>query len=264
MKLQSQIIGNGHPLIILHGLYGSSDNWLTHGKALADEYTVHLVDQRNHGNSPHTDEHNYTAMEGDLLEYLDQHQIDRAIIMGHSMGGKTAMFFALAHPERVSTLIIVDMSPMEYDSLSDAKTLFHKEIFKGLLSIDLPKLKNRTDAEKQLKPYIPQVRIRKFLLKNLQRNPDDKSFHWQLNLKGLYESLDNILEGIDPEMVSPITAFPILFIKGEESEYINSDSIPIIRAIFPYAEISTIAETGHWLHAEKPEEFMKIVKNFLE
>ncbi|MFO7863048.1 MAG: hypothetical protein R6U85_03525, partial [Salinivirgaceae bacterium] len=149
-------------------------------------------------------------------------------------------------------------------SLSDAKTLFHKEIFKGLLSIDLSKLKTRTEAEKQLEPYIPQVRIRKFLLKNLQRTNDGKSFRWQLNLTGLYDSLDNILEGIDPDMVSPMTAFPVLFIKGGESGYMDDESIPIIRAIFPYAEISTIPDTGHWLHAEKPEEFMKVVSDFIE
>lgn len=264
MKLHSEILGNGHPLIILHGLYGSGENWLTHGKLLSDRYTVHLVDQRNHGKSPHSAEHHYTAMEGDLLEYMDAMQIERAVIMGHSMGGKTALFFALAHPERVSALIVVDMSPKSYDSLSDAKTLFHKEIFEGLRSIPLAGLKSRTKAESLLKPYIPQERIRKFLLKNLQRRKDNKSFYWLLNLEGLFNSLDNILEGIDPEMVSPITAFPVLFIKGELSGYIDEESIGTIRSIFPYAEISTIKDSGHWLHAEKPEEFMKVVNEFLD
>lgn len=264
MKLHSEILGNGHPLIILHGLYGSSNNWLSHGKELSGRYEVHLVDQRNHGNSPHSDEHNYSAMEGDLLQYLDDHQIERAVLLGHSMGGKTAMFFALAHPERVSALIVVDMSPKSYDSLEDAKTLYHKEIFQGLRSLDLPKLKNRTEAEEQLAAYIPQPRIRKFLLKNLQRRSEDKSFYWQLNLEGLWDSLENILEGIDPDMVSPITAFPVIFIRGEKSGYIEDGAIPLIRAIFPYAGIETIKDSGHWLHAEQPEEFMQVVNDFLD
>ncbi len=264
MKLNSQIIGNGHPLIILHGLYGSSDNWLSHGKELSEQYEVHLVDQRNHGNSPHSDEHNYTAMEGDLLQYMDDHQIERAVLLGHSMGGKTAMFFALAHPERVSALIVVDMSPKAYDSLEDAKTLYHKEIFEGLRAIDISKLKNRTEAETQLAENIPQERIRKFLLKNLQRKTDDKSFYWLLNLDGLWNSLDNILEGIDPDMTSPVTAFPVIFIRGEKSGYIDDDAIPLIRAIFPYAEVETIEGTGHWLHAEEPDAFLNVVKEFLD
>ncbi len=264
MELNSQKIGKGQPLIILHGLYGSSDNWLTHGKQLADRYEVHLVDQRNHGHSPHSDEHNYTAMEGDLLQYMDNQQIERAVLLGHSMGGKTAMFFALEHPERVSALIVADMSPKGYDSLEDAKTLFHKEIFKGLRSLDLPNIKNRTEAEDNLSEYIPQPRIRKFLLKNLQRNQSDKSFYWMLNLEGLWNSIDNILEGIDPDMVSPLTGFPVIFIRGSESGYIGKEDIAVIRRIFPYAEIETIEGTGHWLHAEKPEEFMEIVNEFLD
>lgn len=264
MKLSSEILGVGQPFIILHGLYGSGENWLTHGKQLADRFEVHLVDQRNHGNSPRADEHNYTAMEGDLLEYMNLHQIDRAIIMGHSMGGKTAMFFALAHPERVSALLVVDMSPQGYDSFSDAKTLYHKDIFEGLRAIPVHSIKSRTEAEEILKPYVPQERVRKFLLKNLQRNSIDKSFFWKLNLEGLYASLDNILEGIDPEMIRPLTAFPVLFVKGGNSDYINGDSIPIIRAIFPYAEVVTIENAGHWLHAEKPEEFLATVNSFLD
>lgn len=264
MKLNSQIIGQGQPLVILHGLYGSSDNWLSHAKQLSDRYQVHLIDQRNHGKSPHSDEHNYTAMEGDLWQYFQDNQIERAVIMGHSMGGKTAMFFALAHPESVSALIVVDMSPKSYDSLEDAKTLYHKEIFKGLRSLEPGKLKTRTQAEEQLSEYIDQPRIRKFLLKNLQRKSDDKSFYWMLNLEGLYSSLDNILEGIDPDMVSPVTAFPVIFIKGEKSGYIDQEAIPIIRAIFPYAEIETIENAGHWLHAEQPDAFMNAVNNFLD
>ncbi len=264
MKLNSQIIGNGQPLIILHGLYGSSDNWLSHGKQLSDRFQIHLVDQRNHGHSPHSDEHNYTAMEGDLLQYMDEQQIERAVLMGHSMGGKTAMFFALEHPERVSALIVVDMSPVGYESLEDAKNLFHKTIFEGLMSLDLPKLNNRTEAEEKLAEYIPQQRIRKFLLKNLQRKQSDKSFYWMLNLQGLWDSIDNILEGIDPDMVSPLTGFPVIFIRGGESGYIGDEDIAVIRRIFPYAEIETIEDTGHWLHAEKPDEFMAIVNEFLD
>jgi esterase len=264
MKLNSQIIGQGQPLIILHGLYGSSDNWLSHAKILAENHEVHLIDQRNHGKSPHSDEHNYTAMEGDLWQYFQDHQIERAIILGHSMGGKTAMFFALAHPESVSALIIVDMSPKSYDSLEDAKTLYHKEIFKGLRSINISTIKTRTEAEQQLSEYVDQPRIRKFLLKNLQRRPDDKSFYWMLNLEGLYNSLENILEGIDPDLVSPLTAFPVLFIRGENSGYIDDEAIPIIRALFPFAEIETIENAGHWLHAEQPDTFMNVVTNFLD
>jgi len=253
MKLFSRISGSGHPLIILHGLYGSSDNWVTIAKLLSGKFEVHLIDQRNHGKSPHSDEHNYSLMKNDLLIYLNDHDITQAILAGHSMGGKTVMYFAMDYPERLSSLIVIDILPVSYKE-DVVKRFENQQIIGSMLTMDLNSISSREEAEQLLAADIPQKKISGFLLKNLQRNRDG-SFSWKINIRALHKHLEEILEGPDLarfEHGRGITGFPVLFIRGAESDYIPPDSFALIKKIFPFAEIVTIPGAGHWLHAEQP------------
>lgn len=267
MKLFYRKYGDGPPLIIIHGLYGASDNWVTVGKELASEFEVYILDQRNHGRSNHSVEHNYDLMKDDLLEFMDDQSIEKAVILGHSMGGKTAMYFALKFPDKISSLIIVDIAPKSYSNVESnhIKTINHNQIVNAMLSVDFRKIKTREDADRDLEKIIKSVRVRQFLLKNLHRNKDN-TFNWSLNLKAINENLNAILEGIDEkEMLDgkEVIGFPILFIRGSLSNYILDDDIPTIRSIFPYADIQTIENTGHWVHAEKPKELAQKIKKFV-
>lgn len=266
MELFYRNFGKGPPLIIVHGLYGASDNWLSIGKELASDYDVYLVDQRNHGQSPHSDTHNYQAMRDDLILFMDQHDLRKAILVGHSMGGKTVMFLAEAYPERVDSLIVIDISPTTChtdDQSSQART--HTEIVNGMLSVDFSHVERREDVDDQLAHTIHSRRIRSFLMKNVLRTPEG-NYHWKLNAAVIGKDLSSIFEGIDLSKYSHgtgIIGFPVLFIRGEESDYISDDCIPDIKQIFPMAEIVTIPQAGHWLHVEQPDLLVKTVRYFL-
>jgi len=266
MELFYRNFGEGPPLIIVHGLYGASDNWLAIGKALAGDFDVYLIDQRNHGQSPHSDTHNYPAMRDDLILFMDQHDLQKAILVGHSMGGKTVMFLAEAHPERVDSLIVIDIAPTTChpdDQSSQART--HIEIVNGMLSVDFSLVKKREDVNKQLALTIHSRRIRSFLMKNVSRTPEG-NYHWKLNAAVIGEQLFSIFEGFDLTKYSHgtgITGFPVLFIRGEKSDYILDDCIPDIKQVFPMAEIATIPRAGHWLHAEQPDLLVKTIRYFL-
>lgn len=266
MELFYRNFGEGPPLIIVHGLYGASDNWLSIGKALAGNFDVYLIDQRNHGQSPHSDTHNYPAMMDDLIRFMDRHDLRKAILVGHSMGGKTVMFLAEAYPERVDSLIVIDIAPTTChpdDHSSQART--HTEIVNGMLSVDFSQVKNREDVDDQLARTIHSRRIRSFLMKNVSRSPEG-NYLWKLNAPVIGKELPSIFEGIDLSKYSPgtgITGFPVLFIRGENSDYITDDCIPDIKQIFPMAEIATIPKTGHWLHAEQPDLLVKTIRYFL-
>ncbi|MFO8236323.1 MAG: alpha/beta fold hydrolase [Bacteroidales bacterium] len=266
MKLNYKVIGDkGEPLIILHGLYGSSDNWMNIGQKLADKSTVYLVDQRNHGLSPHSKSHTYEDMSDDLIEFINDHNIKRANIIGHSMGGKTAIFCAVKNPEKISKLIVVDISPARYSpENSDHFHLeMHKNILNALKSLDLKNTKTIKEAESHLAQYIPYKNVRQFLLKNLKRD-ENKKFYWILNIDTLYNELEKTMDGIQiDESTKPIESIPALFIKGEYSEYIGDDDKIKIKKLFPKATITTIKNAGHWVHAEKQQEFLSVAKNFL-
>lgn len=267
MELFYRKFGAGHPLIILHGLYGSSTNWITVGKVFAKQFEVFLPDLRNHGNSPFSSEHSYDLMKDDLDSFMRSQNIEKAIIIGHSMGGKTAMFFAAAFPEKVRALVVVDISPRSYKSLneSDHQYVDHKNIIDSLLSLNLSILKSREDADRFLLNNIQSSRVRQFLLKNLHRNHDG-SFSWKLNVHAIHDNLHQIMEGLDEhkyDYANGIAGFPVLFIRGEKSNYIENIDIPVIKKIFPMAEIVTVPGAGHWLHAEQPELFIKTVSYFL-
>ncbi len=266
MELYYRNLGEGPPLIIVHGLYGASDNWLSIGKILAADFDVYLIDQRNHGQSPHSGIHNYPAMRDDLITFMDRHDLHKAILVGHSMGGKTVMFLAEAFPERVDALIVIDIAPTAChldDLSSQART--HTEIIKAMLSVDFKRVEKREDVDKQLSQTIRSARIRRFLMKNVTRNREGE-YHWRLNAAVIGKELPSIFEGIDLSKYSSgsgITGFPVLFIRGEHSDYITDDCIPAIKKIFPMAEIATIPKAGHWLHAEQPDLLVKTIRYFL-
>lgn len=262
MELSFRKYGEGQPLIIIHGLYGSSDNWVSIGKKLAENFEVYIIDQRNHGKSPHTVDHNYLALKEDLKDFMDQQNMEQAILLGHSMGGKTAMFFASSYPNRVKQLIVVDISPRSYQSATSNQLLSHNTIVKAMYNIDFYGIKYRQEIDDILAKSIPETRIRQFLLKNIKRSKDGE-FGWTLNIKTIKNELYNIIDGLSDDHPE-IKGFPILFIKGEKSDYIIDDDKKIISKIFPFAKIESIPNAGHWLHAEQPDLFLQKVTEFLK
>ncbi len=266
MKLFYRKFGSGAPLIILHGLYGSSDNWVTIGRRLAENYEVWLLDQRNHGNSPHSEEHNYQLMKDDLLEFMNDNDIEQAILTGHSMGGKTAMRFAMEQPARLSSLIVIDIAPKSYVFANNhpSNTLNHKTIMESMMKLDFSNIKDRNELEILMSEKIKNKKIRQFILKNVKRN-NENSFSWKINIQALYNNLEHILNGFsnDANIGYEITGFPVLFVKGEQSNYITQDDRDKIQSVFPYAEIETINNAGHWLHAEQPDELIRIINEFI-
>lgn len=267
MHLFYRVEGTGKPVVIVHGLYGSSDNWLTVAKKLSSEYQVFMIDQRNHGRSPNSEEHSYEAMKNDLAEFFDQQAIEKAIVMGHSMGGKTAMSFAADYPERIEKLIVIDIAPKDYFLLDDESQYFlHKNILRAMLEIDFSKVESRKQVEDFLNERVDNAQIVQFLLKNVHRNKENHQFEWRLNVPVLYDNLDEIINGVNTHWFDdrlPIYNYPVLFIKGANSNYILPEDYASIRRIYPEAEIIEIQDAGHWLHAEQPQLFMNVVWSFL-
>ncbi|MFC5270632.1 alpha/beta fold hydrolase [Adhaeribacter terreus] len=254
MKLHFRTLGEGQPFVIMHGLFGTSDNWQTLGKRFSETHKVYLVDMRNHGRTEHSHEFNYQLMADDILEFVKQENLQNPIIMGHSMGGKAAMNFALQNPEMLERLIVVDIAPKAYP-------VHHDQIIEGLKSVDLANLKSRNDADEQLKAYIDEPDVRMFLMKNLYRK-EDNSFAWRVNLKAVDENIEKMGSEITSD--SPFLK-PTLFIRGGRSKYIKpQDEFDSICHLFPNVEIETIEEAGHWVHAEAPDKFYDIVMNFLK
>jgi pimeloyl-ACP methyl ester carboxylesterase len=265
MKLNYKKIGKGAPLIILHGLYGMADNWLTIGKQLADYFEVFLIDQRNHGSSPHSNSHTYNDMVADLLEFFIEHGIEKASILGHSMGGKTAMFFAVRYPERITRLIVADISPRAYTLENNQAPQYemHQQIINAMLGVDFSQVKTRQDVATQMAKSVTQKRVIQFLLKNLDKDENNQLF-WQLNVEVIKNSLADVLIGLESAPKSQTQAnFPVLFLRAENSGYIPVNDDDLIREYFPYAEIITIFDAGHWLHAEQPQAFYSAVMNFV-
>lgn len=251
MKLFSKISGKGEPLVIMHGVFGMSDNWQTLGRRWSEEYEVHLLDMRNHGRSPHSDEFSYELMADDLLEYLDDHSISSAYIVGHSMGGKVAMLFSVLNEERVSKLVVADIAPRPYPP-------HHEEIIAALQSLPLKELSSRSEAEEKF--AISNFGIRQFLLKNLYWQEKDQ-LAWRFNLPVIAREINEVGEGLPPQA---IFHGPSLFIRGGKSDYIRDEDEEEIEAHFPGHILHTIDGAGHWLHAEKPDEFFAVVGDFLK
>ena len=251
--LHSQIIGEGVPFIILHGFLGSGDNWKSLGNRFAEEgFQVHLVDQRNHGRSFHDKGFSYQLMVEDLKNYCDHHKLKNFILLGHSMGGKTAMLFAVTYPELVQKLIVADIGPKSYPQ-------HHQNILKALSMLDFSKIKTRSDAEEVLITYIKEVGTRQFLMKNL--NWVQKGvLGLRINLPVLSEKIDEVGKSLTENSTYQGNT---LFLRGSKSDYILTTDDVLINMHFPNSNIKMVSNAGHWLHAENPDEFFLIVTNFL-
>lgn len=264
MKLFHRKYGSGPPLIILHGLYGSSDNWVTIARHLSDSFTVILPDQRNHGQSPHSEVHDYDSMRDDLFELVSDSGIKKFFLAGHSMGGKTAISFALKWPEMLNGLLIADISPFTTENAQNSIHSQHSTILNAVLSLDLKKVNNRKDAESLLSLKIQSEKERGLILKNLERNSEN-TFAWKFNAPSLSKNLKKIMVGVErpSDFNSQITGFPIIFLKGGDSEYIPKNDYKDILKVFPAAEIIEIPGAGHWIQVDKPEEVVKYIRRLL-
>jgi esterase len=251
MKLNYKVLGEGESVIVLHGLLGMLDNWQAPARLLQDSFQVILVDLRNHGHSPHSEEHNYSAMMNDVLELMDDLRLSRAHLLGHSMGGKVVMKLAQHFPERVNKLIVADIGPKFYPT-------HHQSVFAALHAVPLEKLERRTEADQYMEAYLKDVSTRQFLAKSLY-HPDRNSFDWRFNLKVLSDQIEQVGEPMEELDFEGET----LFIRGGKSDYILDEDWPDIKLIFPNAYLITIDGAGHWLHAEKPQEFVQAVRDFL-
>ena len=254
MELYYKEYGSGPPLVILHGLLGSGGNWHTlASRAFGEHFTVYAVDQRNHGRSPHTDEMSYEAMAADLAAFLDAQSIGQTHLIGHSMGGKTAMHFALAYPERVDRLVVVDMAPRAYEP-------GHTTILDALSAVDPSAYASRREVDDALARKIASPAVRQFLLKNLGLDADERRYYWQMNLDGIVRSYDALNEAVPPGRTFD---GPARFVRGSASGYVTDDDLGAIRALFPQSDVVTL-DAGHWVHADAPEDFARVVTEFLE
>jgi esterase len=251
MKLHYRNIGAGEPLIILHGLFGSADNWQTLGKKFAENYSVYFVDQRNHGHSPHTEEFNYEVMADDLYELITDLGLSQVNLIGHSMGGKTCIEFAKHHSNLIKKMIIVDISNKAYPP-------HHDILLDGMNNMDLTIVKSRSDADLYLSQTISDIGVRQFLLKNLYWI-EPGQLAWRINLPVLSRKIGEIVDEIEFDHID----IPTLFIRGGRSNYILESDYKMIHSKFTSSEILTIEEAGHWVHAESPVVFYQMVMDFL-
>ncbi|RAK64099.1 alpha/beta fold hydrolase [Hymenobacter edaphi] len=255
LQLNFREQGQGRPLVILHGLFGTLDNWQTLARQWAAHFRVILVDLRNHGRSPHAAEHTYALMAEDVRGLFDQLQLPAdTTLLGHSMGGKVAMRFALDHPERVRQIVVVDIAPR----FSDME--HQDDVIEGLNALNFAGIDNRQQADDALARHIRQPDVRQFLLKNLYRR-EDNSFAWRINLPVLTAGVAALGEEITA--AAPFLK-PALFIRGGKSDYVNAeDKLHGIPALFPNSQVETIVDAGHWVHAEKPQEVFELVTAFV-
>lgn len=252
MQLSYQSYGQGRPLVILHGLFGSATNWTSLGKALGAHYRVLAVDQRNHGSSPHSAELSYSLLAEDLRGFVTEHELGPIYLLGHSMGGKTAMEFALREPATVERLIVVDIAPRAYPP-------HHDEILDALGSLDLSAYTSRSALDAALAECIDDLPTRQFLLTNATRD-EQGQFRWKLNLPAIDRNYAQLTAAIPGGRSFDS---PTLFVRGARSDYIQPQDEATIRALFPQATISTIEDAGHWIHAEAPAAFAALVRAFL-
>lgn len=256
-KLYYRKLGTGEPLVILHGLYGSSDNWMSIAKALEEHFTIYMIDIRNHGKSEHLPSHTFDDMSNDLSHFLKELQIEKTNLLGHSMGGKLALYFALQHPEMINHLIMADIVPRNYrDSPAKSNQADqHREILEGLLSVDLQKYKTRKEVDQYLQDKITNEALRDFLLKNLKTNTTEGRLEWKLNLQILLDSLGGLMSSVnyaDLEKMETIPPLDITLIRGLRSGYVAEEDVVKVKNIFPSLRLFNIPDAGHWLHAQQP------------
>jgi len=250
MQLHYQTLGQGQPLILLHGLFGSSDNWGTVARHFAQHYQVISVDLRNHGKSPHDESQTYTDMANDLLEVCEALNLERIHLLGHSLGGKVAMQFATSHPDRIEKLIVVDMALRAY---ADA----HTHLIDAMMAVDLTAVESRTEVDKALSSAIPQAMVRQFLLMNLIK--PENNLVWRINLAAIKNNYPGLLQAVCEQT---LYEKPCLFIRGERSDYVRDADTAHIKNHFTNAQFASLA-TDHWVHAEQPQAFIEVVGDFL-
>jgi len=254
MPLNYKKLGTGQPLIIIHGLFGSLDNWMTFAKTMSENHEVYLIDARNHGQSPHSNVFNIQVMADDLKEFIDENQLINSIILGHSMGGKIAMQFAINYPSKIDKLIVVDIAPKAYP-------VHHELIIEGLQALDFNVIKTRNAADEKLSAYIPEFSVRQFLLKNLYWK-EKEQLGFRFNLEVIAKNIHHVGEAL----VTNGKSFnnPTLFVRGDKSNYILDSDMDEIQKIFPNSNLITIKDSGHWIHAEQPEAFLNTIEQFLK
>ncbi|ASB48512.1 alpha/beta fold hydrolase [Alkalitalea saponilacus] len=267
MELFARELGaKGPVMVIVHGLYGESDNWLSVARQFENDYRIILPDQRNHGQSPHNKSHSYEAMANDLLELIRSKTNEKVILVGHSMGGKTVMRLALENPEIVSKLVVLDIAPKDYGTFSNfaQTTTNHLKILDSLIQIPIDKMSNRGEMDRALANDLPSKKLRQFLLKNVKRNKEG-GYSWQLNLPVLKEEMPEIMDGFSN--IQPINSngsFPVFLIRGEQSPYVADEDTLVFNRFFPGTQMVTIPDAGHWLHADQPELFIKTLRYLIE
>ena len=252
MELRFREYGQGEPLVILHGLFGSSANWNGIARQLAETQRVLVPDLRNHGGSPHRAGMSYPELAGDLLAWMDRQDLGSAWLMGHSMGGKLAMWLALHHPERVARLVVVDIAPVAYGH--DFRPFIH-----AMRAVEQVGVRSRAEAESRLTPVVPDPAVRQFLLQNLVAA--DGRYRWRINLDALEAGMPDIVGFPEPDATTAYTA-PALFVHGARSDYLGAEALPVIAKWFPAAEVIRIADAGHWLHVEQPRALLDALNRF--
>jgi pimeloyl-ACP methyl ester carboxylesterase len=265
MRLYYRELGEGEPLVILHGLYGSSDNWMSIGRELSSKYRVILVDQRNHGQSPHHNSHTYSDLALDLHDLFDLLQLREAIIIGHSMGGKVAMLFAAQYPNMVKALIVVDILPYSYREDVDVgytQEHEHRKILAALQQVNPHNVKSRQELDDNLSIFIPNLTLRQFILKSIKRTTEG-NFEWRINVDVLSKSISRLMESVLSDKVNPIQ-IPTLFVKGQNSNYITLNGEKLLPQNFSNYQLVVISNAGHWLHAENPQGFLSALNSFLD
>lgn len=251
LKLHAHVSGQGEPIVFLHGLFGSWQNLGTAVRAAAEHYQVHALDLRNHGKSPHHPQHSYPTLAADVASYIEREIDAPCALLGHSMGGKTAMFTALHYSTIVSKLIVVDIAPKSY-------ARHHDDILKGLKALEGQSIAARSEVDMRLQQWVPELAIRSFLLKNLKLV--EGTVQWRINLSALSEQYDHIAQW--PDTNRRYTG-SVLFLKGANSDYIVAEDRDAVLRAFPQSQLKSIASTGHWPHAEKPAVFNKLMLDFL-
>jgi pimeloyl-ACP methyl ester carboxylesterase len=252
MDLFFRKYGEGNPLIILHGLLGSSDNWQTLAKRFSKYFTVYTPDLRNHGQSPHDENLNYQVLSDDITGLINHLNLKSVSLIGHSLGGKTAMHFSLAHPQIVQKLVVVDISPGYYDTN-------HDQYIGSLIRLEMHGFSRREELDKALSNEIQNASVRQFLLKNIGRDPSGK-FIWKIDLETIKRNLGRLNEAVTSEI--PFMK-PTLFIAGGQSDYIKLQDVPEIQKLFPMGKVIFVENAGHWVHADAPDNFFEIAIDFL-
>ncbi|GAB4300062.1 MAG: alpha/beta fold hydrolase [Methylophaga sp.] len=251
MKLHYQMSGEGQPLLIIHGLFGSSDNWRSMARYFSKFYRVISVDLRNHGRSPHSEEQSFTVMAQDIARLCEELNLGRVHILGHSLGGKVAMQFAANHAGSIDKLVVIDISPRQYFSQ-------HTPLMDAMMSLDLTRLDSRSAVDEALAGKVADKSVRQFLLMNLQMG--DKGFYWRINLPVLKANYQQLMAPVCEGQEVPVNS---LFVYGSLSEYVTEDDRALIKRHFPRAKFQAIDKAGHWVHSERPQQFKRVVEDYL-